>query len=305
MNSRINKFNLLFSFIIFSLPMMLQTAGAQTSQALKQEATPKPQEIVNVVKKKSIGKLILSKGIVTSRSPEQSLFTLSKGSDVYLMDTVTTANKSFAVIRFNDGSKTTIRPNTELILSEFSQESGKERKTIELIKGGLRSITGAIGKARPKNVQYRARNLTIGIRGTVFVLVVCQGTVCDTSGEQAAQQLLEDSKLKPLDDIFVNNKKTGLREKINRKEFRESLSGIYLSVQDGAVRLESEDFYIEMPAGESCLAASGGLECFKQGLGLEDMDQYLNGNLDQLFVLDLRNDVGVDPEDESLICEIF
>ena len=125
---------------------MLQTAGAQTSQALRQEATPKPQEIVNVVKKKSIGKLILSKGIVTSRSPEQSLFTLSKGSDVYLMDTVTTANKSFAVIRFNDGSKTTIRPNTELILSEFSQESGKERKTIELIKGGLRSITGAIGK---------------------------------------------------------------------------------------------------------------------------------------------------------------
>ena len=221
------------------------------------------------------------------------------------MDTITTANKSFAVIQFNDGSKTTIRPNTELVLSEFDQTSGNERKTIELIKGGLRSITGAIGKVRPKNVQYRVRNLTIGIRGTEFVLVLCQNGICETSGEEAAQQLLGDSELKPLGDIFVNNKSTGEKQRLDRQDFRESLSGLYVSVQDGAIRLESDDWFIDMPAGESCLAGgSGAIECFKQGIGLEDVDQYLNGNIEQLFILDLR-DNNQNPGSQEFICEVL
>ena len=266
--------------------------------------TPLPVSPANDIKAKNIGEVILVKGVVTTRSDSRPLTTLSKGSKVFLKDTITTAEKSFVVIRFTDGSKTTLRPDSELVINEYSAKVGQERKTVQLLKGGLRSVTGAIGKAKPKSVKYQARNLTIGIRGTEFVLILCESGVCKVDGEKAGSTLSGDSEKELTGDIFVNNKQTGEKQKITRQDFRESLDGLYVSVQDGAIRLESEDWFIDMPVGESCLAGSGGgIECFKPGIGIEDLDQYLNGNIEALVVINLFE--GSDSLDKKTICEIF
>jgi len=242
------------------------------------QVTPVPLPVAPANQEQSIGTVILAKGVVTSSAEDKTLTILSKGSNVYRKDIISTANKSFVVIRFSDGGKTTLRPNSELIVNEYNSEVGKEVKAIQLLKGGLRSVTGAIGKAKPKSVKYRAKNLTIGIRGTEFVLVLCDTSgVCSVSDDAAASTLSEGSGEAPSKDIFVNNKVTGQKEKIDRESFKNALDGIYVSVEDGAIRLEGEDFYIDMPVGESCLAGGSGVGCFKPGVSIEDVDVYLSG----------------------------
>lgn len=44
-----------------------------------------------------------------------------------------------------------------------------------LLKGGLRTITGAIGKRKPDAYQLRTTVATIGIRGTNYGVLLCQG----------------------------------------------------------------------------------------------------------------------------------
>ncbi len=43
-----------------------------------------------------------------------------------------------------------------------------------LLKGGLRTIMGAIGKRKPDACQMRTTVATIGIRGTHFCVLFCQ-----------------------------------------------------------------------------------------------------------------------------------
>jgi len=276
------------------------------SAAAQVVPVPLPVSPIKEVKEESIGTVILAKGVVTSNSEGKTLSILSKGSDIYRKDVITTANKSFVVIRFSDGGKTTLRPNSELVVNEYNSKAGQETKAIQLLKGGLRSVTGAIGKARPKSVKYRARNLTIGIRGTEFVLVLCDTSgVCSVSDDAAASTLSEGGADSASKDIFVNNKLTGEKQKIDRETFKNSLDGIYVSVEDGEIRLEGEDFYIDMPVGESCLAGGGsGIGCFKPGVNIEDVDIYLSGKVEGLAVVDLLKGAG-SISDKKIICEII
>ncbi|NJR72170.1 MAG: hypothetical protein HC782_03630, partial [Gammaproteobacteria bacterium] len=48
---------------------------------------------------------------------------------------------------------------------------------LSLVSGGMRAVTGLIGKARPESVNYRAGNATIGVRGTDVEFVVNGATI--------------------------------------------------------------------------------------------------------------------------------
>ena len=50
------------------------------------------------------------------------------------------------------------------------QEDGSERAVIELLKGGLRSVTGAIGRSNKDSYQLKNETHVIGIRGTDFIV---------------------------------------------------------------------------------------------------------------------------------------
>ena len=78
-----------------------------------------------------------------------------------------------------------VQKNTRFRIDKFSYsgtEDGTEWAVFELVKGGLRAISGAIGHARAKRYGVRTSYGTIGIRGTAYQLLVCE-TEC-TLGEQ-------------------------------------------------------------------------------------------------------------------------
>lgn len=274
-----------------------------------------PQTAATIGELKVIGEVALVKGVVTAQSQIRPVTTLEKGSPIYLNDTVETASRSFLVIKFTDGGKATLRPESRLDIDQYNDKPGEEQQSFELLKGGLRAITGAIGKAQPEKVKYTAQNTTIGIRGTTLVIKLCDESVssCRAAKAQDSENGLEgDAASKQFVEIFVVDKSGGSRKKVSRQQLQEMLSGVYVSVIDGAVRVESNDWYADMAAGDKCLVDySGGatisdssnrIECFTPGPGLEDIDVYLSEDAENITVFNVFD--GSEINVGGKICEI-
>ena len=126
----------------------------------------------------SNGTVILAKGVVTATGADKSSRVLAKGAPIEEGDVINTAKKSFAVIRMLDNTKLTLKPGTTIAIGKFSVEKGKEEACINLVKGGLRTVTGLIGKRKPESFQVDTPIASIGIRGTDFVTRICADDEC-------------------------------------------------------------------------------------------------------------------------------
>ena len=98
---------------------------------------------------------------------------LSKGAEVLAGDTIDTGTGR-AQLRFSDGAYISLQPGSQFRIDEYNY-SGKnddtERSFFSLLKGGLRTITGLIGRTNRRNYQVRVPVATIGIRGTEYTLL--------------------------------------------------------------------------------------------------------------------------------------
>ena len=92
---------------------------------------------------------------------------LQRRSKIFVGDTLMTGEDSRAQVRFIDGAVVALRPESELNIKKYSYGKGKQEEgsLMSLIKGGFRTITGAIGKEKYKVLTTMA---TIGIRGTHY-----------------------------------------------------------------------------------------------------------------------------------------
>lgn len=120
---------------------------------------------------KSVGTVILSFGqnIAVSNSGDQRQ--LKRQSDIYAEDLLVTSSKGRLQVRFTDGSRLSLKPDTEFKIAEYQFEDAKpdDGKAIyKLLKGGMRTISGQIGKVDKEDYQLDAVVATIGIRGTDF-----------------------------------------------------------------------------------------------------------------------------------------
>lgn len=121
-----------------------------------------------------VAKLLFSQGMVSVKAADGTVRIVAKGSPLAEGDTVSTVGKGFAVIEYLDGGKTTLRPDTTLTIKQYAPAAVVHT----LVQGGLRSVTGAIGKANPAAVKYHAGTATLGIRGTTFDARLCQAGDC-------------------------------------------------------------------------------------------------------------------------------
>jgi hypothetical protein len=95
---------------------------------------------------------------------------LRKGDTVNQGDTVTTKAGAHAVLVFEDKQSVVLTGESRFKISNYvynKMEPAKSSILFELLDGGMRAISGLIGKAKPENVTYKAANATIGIRGTI------------------------------------------------------------------------------------------------------------------------------------------
>lgn len=104
--------------------------------------------------------------IVDAAGREQPM---KKGQDINEGDTVLSSQGSSAQLRMIDGAIVAIRPGTQLKIVGYvfnGKEDGTEKASFSLVKGGLRAITGLIGKTNKDRYKLETPTAVIGIRGT-------------------------------------------------------------------------------------------------------------------------------------------
>lgn len=122
----------------------------------------------------NIGRVEFSIGEVTGIDSDGKQRRLAKGSTLNAGDTVRT-QRGRAQIRFTDGGYTSLQPNTEFRIDDYYYDAKKTEESVgwfSLLKGGLRTITGVIGKIRKKAYQLSTPVATVGIRGTEYLAVL-------------------------------------------------------------------------------------------------------------------------------------
>jgi hypothetical protein len=123
------------------------------------------------------GKTLLSIGAVTSQRGSTSV-ALKRRSPVYEKDKIQVAANSKAQLRMADDALISLQQNSVLQISQYRYQKGKPGNSalLELLSGGMRTITGAIGKNNKKAYELRTPLATIGIRGTDYeVQIVANG----------------------------------------------------------------------------------------------------------------------------------
>jgi hypothetical protein len=97
---------------------------------------------------------------------------LIKGAEVNSGDTVLT-NSGRVQLRFSDGAYVSLQPGSEFRIDDYrfdGKTDGSERGVFSLLKGGLRTITGLVGRTNRKAYQVNTSVATIGIRGTEYTI---------------------------------------------------------------------------------------------------------------------------------------
>jgi len=117
----------------------------------------------------SAGTVQFAIGEVSARR-QDTVVPLRKGSAVESGDVLTTGPGGRAQIRFSDGGLVALQPDTRFAITEYAdrQDPRQDRYLVALLQGGLRSITGLIGKRNHDNYKVQTPTALIGIRGSAF-----------------------------------------------------------------------------------------------------------------------------------------
>lgn len=121
----------------------------------------------------SAARLDFAHGEVRALSPLGQIRQLAKGSELQSGETVQTGRDGRAQLRFSDGGMLSLQPGSEFRLDDYrfsGQADGSEAGFFSLLKGGLRTITGLIGRNNRDRYKVTTSVATIGIRGTEYTI---------------------------------------------------------------------------------------------------------------------------------------
>lgn len=114
-------------------------------------------------------------GTLSAIKPDGSQRLISEKSQVLAGETLSTERETYAQVRFSDGGQITLRPNTQVKIDSYQfsdKEPEKDNFAMSLLKGGLRAVTGLIGKRGNRDAyKMSTATATIGIRGTDFTAI--------------------------------------------------------------------------------------------------------------------------------------
>jgi len=128
-------------------------------------------------------------GTLSAQRSDGQVRLLSEKSEVKVGDVLSTERDSYALLRFSDGGQVTLRPNSQVRIDTYQYNENlptRDSFAMSLLKGGLRSLTGLIGKRGNQNA-YRmsTATATIGIRGTTFTAIYEPPGPPDSKGKGA------------------------------------------------------------------------------------------------------------------------
>jgi hypothetical protein len=204
------------------------------------------------------GTVVHLSGALLAKKADGTIKVLALRSEVEQGDTLVAEKGTYAQIKFIDNSEITLKPNASFKIDKFNFEADKpdaDAAEFSLVKGGLRSITGLLGKRNKEKFQMKTPTATIGIRGTTFhaeyVEETAEGLAAKHDYLMASSAALGESMpARPLQLAQLNlpaPKPGGLAP------------GLYVHVIDGLIQLSN-------PAGTATFSAGqfGFTPSFKQ-----------------------------------------
>lgn len=124
-----------------------------------------------------VGQVTHLSGVLSVRHADGARMVLSVKSAILQGDTLITERETYARVKFIDNGEIVLRPGTEVAVSKYlydEKEPKNDSVAIGLVKGGLRAVTGLVGKRNHEAVNFDTPTATIGIRGTHFGALYCQ-----------------------------------------------------------------------------------------------------------------------------------
>lgn len=128
---------------------------------------------------------------------------LSLGKAVYNSDSISSEKDSYALLLFPDGQKVTLQADSELDIKQYNYQikGKKDQVLMRLATGGLRALTGSIGKNDHSAYALDTPVATIGIRGS--------GGDTNTDGTSLKQTTWQDTTFVRTNDGVEHDVKEG------------------------------------------------------------------------------------------------
>jgi len=132
----------------------------------------------------SAGKILFVIGAGSVLSADGNELKAERGMEVYEGDTLRTTANGQMQVRMADGGLIAVRPSSEFKVDAFVYEDNTEtdKTFFSLVKGGFRSVTGAIGEANKAAYKVDTPVATIGIRGTDYTARLCESNCSTENG---------------------------------------------------------------------------------------------------------------------------
>ena len=121
---------------------------------------------------KAAGTVTFKTGDATITHADKTVIQATKNAELNAGDTIETKDGRLQLALI-DGGKVSLQPNTIYKINKYEftgKEDGSEYAFTELIKGGLRTVSGLVGHKNRDRYQLKTTAATIGIRGTEFTV---------------------------------------------------------------------------------------------------------------------------------------
>ena len=134
----------------------------------------------------SVGRTLVSVGDVVAVRGVQE-FPLRAGVEVHVGDTLRLGRDSNAQVRLNDESIISLRSETEFRIEEFRyrNDPASDNALFRLLRGGLRTVTGLIGRVNHDAYRLETPVGYVGIHGPHYTLLQCASQCLNKDGSVA------------------------------------------------------------------------------------------------------------------------
>lgn len=242
-----------------------------------------------------VGKISFAKGSNAAQQPNSAPRLLGKEAEVYQGDNIQTSDSSFVIVEFIDGSKVTIRPNSNFTIEQFDSANKNAKLTVH--EGGVRAATGEFAKTGKDNFQIKTPTATLkGEKDSDYTIRVCKED-CDKATQDKKESEKDTSIAKVVDikgeayaqnreDKSAQERKLAMGAGLNSKDFLTTQADSYVVMvfRDGekvTVQPKSELDIVKydfQQAGKKdqmiFKLATGGMRALTGSIGKKDKSAY-------------------------------
>ena len=160
-----------------------------------------------------IGMVMNVEGSLTARGTDGAIRPLGVWGKVLMGDTLFTGKDTYARVKFSDGGQISLKPTSQFKIEDYhhdEQDPKSDAAKFNLLKGGMRAVSGLIGKrGDPDSYSVKTRTATVGIRGTKYGVLFCQGDCADHPPSADGNPLEDGTHLDVLEGTIIVKNSAG------------------------------------------------------------------------------------------------